>query len=69
MLSVACHEAPAPAAEAVPSAASLRRIAVAFAPERRPLTDERRARRDLPAVVSIPRFSRIVFRAGNVSVR
>ena len=69
MLSAACHEPPAPAAEAVPSATSLRRIAVTFAPERRELASGRRGQRDLSTLVSIPRLSRIVFRAGSVSVR
>ena len=69
MLSAACHEPPVPAAEPVPSAASLRRIAVTFAPERRELASGRRGQRDLSTLVSIPRLSRIVFRAGSVSVR
>ncbi len=69
MLSVACQEPSAPVPEAAPSALSLRRIAVTFAPERRLDTSTRRGQRGLPPMVSIPRFSRIVFRAGSVSVR
>ena len=69
MLSTACQEPPALAVEVGPSAESLRRIAVTFAPERRPPASGRRGQRELPPMVSLPRFSRIVFRAGNASVR
>jgi hypothetical protein len=70
MLSAASQESAAPSApESVPSAVSLRRITVTFASERGQATGPRRGRRDVSAAVSLPRFSRIVFRAGSASVR
>jgi hypothetical protein len=69
MLSPACHEPPALVVEAAPSAGALRRIAVTFAPERPPPVSGRRSQRELPPLVSLPRFSRIVYRAGSVSIR
>jgi len=67
MLSAAYHEPPTPpAVEPVPSTATLRRIAVTFAPDRSAAA-ARRERREPPPMASPPRFSRIVFRAGSVS--
>jgi hypothetical protein len=69
MLSAACHESPPPQpAEQAPAAYSFRRLAVAFDNDGR---REQNARRRRPAVptVTIPAYSRIVFRAGAVSVR
>jgi hypothetical protein len=68
MLSAACHESPPPpSAEPAPAAYSFRRLAVTFE------SDDRRGRntRRRPAIptVTIPAYSRIVFRAGAVSVR
>jgi hypothetical protein len=70
MLSAACHESlpSPPPAESAPAAFSFRRLAVTFDNDDR---QERRQRRRGPAqqTVSIPAYSRIVFRAGAVSVR
>ena len=70
MLSAECHETqPAPAAEPVPSAVSLRRIAVSFAPEGRQAQSARHPQRQNLPAVRLPPYSRIVFRAGSISVR
>jgi len=70
MLSAACHESlPAPPpAEPAPAAYSFRRLAVTFDNDDR---RESRPRRRRPAAqtLTIPAYSRIVFRAGAVSVR
>jgi hypothetical protein len=67
MLSVACHESPPPA-EAAPAAFSFRRLAVTFEGNDRPRQNARRQRSSVPAM-KVPAYSRIVFRAGTVSVR
>jgi hypothetical protein len=70
MLSAACHESlpSPPPAESAPAAFSFRRLAVTFDNDDR---QERRQRRRRPAqqTVTIPAYSRIVFRAGAVSIR
>jgi hypothetical protein len=69
MLSVACHESPQPqSAEPAPAAYSFRRLAVAFESDDRRGQNKRR-RRPADQTVTIPAYSRIVFRAGTVSVR
>ena len=69
MLSVACHESPEPQpAEPAPAAYSFRRLAVAFDNDDRRGQNKRR-RRPAEQTVTIPAYSRIVFRAGAVSVR
>jgi hypothetical protein len=69
MLSVACHESlPPPPAEPAPVVYSFRRLAVAFENDDRQVRNGRRPRRRVPTV-SVPAYSRIVFRAGTVSVR
>jgi hypothetical protein len=73
MLSVACPEpatSPAPSAAEPPrSAMPFRRIAVSFAAGSRPAPSPRRPQRDQIPTVPLPRYSRIIFRAGSVSVR
>ena len=74
MLSAACHESlpSPPPAESAPAAFSFRRLAVTFDnDDRNDVRRERSQRRRRPAeqTVTIPAFSRIVFRAGAVSVR
>ena len=69
MLSIACHESlPPPPAEPAPAAYSFRRLAVAFENDDRRGQNPRRQRRSVPTV-TVPAYSRIVFRAGAVSVR
>jgi hypothetical protein len=70
MLSVACHESlpEPPPAEPAPAAYSFRRLAVTFDNDDRRGRIPRR-RRLAEQTVSIPAYSRIVFRAGAVSVR
>jgi hypothetical protein len=70
MLSAACHESlpSPPPAEPAPAAFSFRRLAVTFDNDDRQERSQRR-RRPLQQTVTIPTYSRIVFRAGNVSVR
>ena len=69
MLSIACHESlPPPPAEPAPAAYSFRRLAVAFENDDRRGQSQRRQRRPVPTV-TVPAYSRIVFRAGAVSVR
>jgi hypothetical protein len=70
MLSVACHESlPPPPAEPAPAAYSFRRLAVTFADnDDRRERNQRRKRTTVPTV-TIPVYSRIVFRAGAASVR
>ena len=68
MLSAACHESLPPPAEPTPAAYSFRRLAVAFENDDRQVRNGRRPRRLVPTV-SVPAYSRIVFRAGAVSVR
>jgi hypothetical protein len=71
MLSVDCHEPPAmptpPTLESGRSGLTWRRLALSLAPDRSSRPAERRARH-VPTV-AIPSYSRIVFRAGAVSVR
>lgn len=73
MLSAACHEPPTPpapeAAESARSVVSFRRIAVSFASDSRQTPGARRGRREMTPVVSVPRYSRIVFHAGSASPR
>jgi hypothetical protein len=68
MLSAACHESLPPPAEPAPAVYSLRRLAVTFDNDDRRGRNTRRPRTAIPTV-SIPAYSRIVFRAGAVSVR
>jgi hypothetical protein len=69
MLSVACHESPPPPpAEPAPAVYSFRRLAVTFESDDRQGRNPRRRRTAIPAV-TVPAYSRIVFRAGSVSVR
>jgi hypothetical protein len=68
MLSVACHESPQPQpAEPAPAVYSLRRLAVTFDSEDRRGRNTRR--RQNVTTVTIPAYSRIVFRAGTAQVR
>jgi len=73
MLSAACHEPETPptpeAAESARAIVSFRRIAVTFASDSRPMAGSRRGRRAMIPVVSVPRYSRIVFRAGSAFPR
>jgi hypothetical protein len=70
MLSGACHELPPmPATEPAPSVLCFRRVAVTFAPDGRQAQRAPRSRRDTIPAVSVPPYSRIIFRAGAVSVR
>ena len=70
MLSAACHESlpEPPPAEPAPAAYSFRRLAVTFDNDDH---RESRPRRRRPAeqTLTIPAYSRIVFRAGTVSFR
>jgi len=69
MLSAACHESlPPPPAESAPTSYSFRRLAVAFDNDDRRGQNPRRQRRIVPTV-TLPAYSRIVFRAGAVSIR
>jgi hypothetical protein len=70
MLSVACHESQPvpPPAEPAPATYSFRRLAVAFENDDRRGRNPRR-RRQAEQRLSIPAYSRIVFRAGAASVR
>jgi len=69
MLSAACHESlPPPSAEPAPADYSFRRLAVAFENDDRQVRNGRRPRRLVPTM-NVPVYSRIVFRAGTVSVR
>ena len=70
MLSVACHESQPepPPAEPALAAYSFRRLAVAFENDDRRGLPPRRRRR-IEQTLRIPAYSRIVFRAGAVSVR
>jgi len=69
MLSAACHESPPPPpAEPAPATYSFRRLAVTFDNDDRRGRNTRRRRPAVPTV-TIPAYSRIVFRAGAVSVR
>jgi len=70
MLSAACHESlpESPPAEPAPAVYSFRRLGVAFENDDRGGRNPRR-RRTADQTVTIPAYSRIVFRAGNVSVR
>jgi hypothetical protein len=70
MLSAACHESlPSPPPEdPAPAAFSFRRLAVTFDNDDRRERSQRR-RRTTEQTVTIPAYSRIVFRAGTVSVR
>jgi hypothetical protein len=69
MLSAACHESPPPQpAEPAPAAYSFRRLAVTFDNDERRGQNRRRLRTAIPTV-TVPAYSRIVFRAGSVSVR
>lgn len=69
MLSVACHESlPPPPAEPAPVVYSFRRLAVTIENDDRQVRNGRRPRRLVPTV-SVPAFSRIVFRSGTVSIR
>jgi len=70
MLSAACHESlpEPPPAEPAPAAYSFRRLGVTFDNDDRRESRPRR-RRPSEQTVSIPAYSRIVFRAGSVSVR
>jgi hypothetical protein len=73
MLSVDCHE-PAtvptpPAIEAERSTLALRRLAFSLAPERGYARTARSPRRDPVPTITIPPYSRIVFRAGTAVVR
>jgi hypothetical protein len=74
MLSAACHESlPSPPPEdPAPAAFSFRRLAVTFDnDDHNGVRRERsqRRRRTTEQTVTIPAYSRIVFRAGTVSVR
>jgi hypothetical protein len=69
MLSAACHELPPPAAEPAPSVLSFRRVAVTFAPDTRQTRRAPHPRHDGVPAVSVPPYSRIVFRAGSALVR
>ena len=70
MLSAAYHESlpSPPPAEPTPADFSVRRLAVTFDNDDRRTRSQRR-RRAAEQTVTIPAFSRIVFRAGSVSVR
>jgi hypothetical protein len=69
MLSAACHESPPPQpADPAPAAYSFRRLAVAFASDDRQGRNTRRRGLAVPTM-TIPAYSRIVFRAGAVSIR
>jgi hypothetical protein len=72
MLSSACHESlPPPPAEPATAAYSFRRLDDSFAQDDRRGQKARRQHPSFPAVptTKIPAYSRIVFRAGTVSVR
>ncbi len=72
MLSVACQEPATPPADSVaepPRSATSRRIAVSFAAGNRTAPGARRPQRDQVPTVPLPRYSRIIFRAGNATVR
>jgi hypothetical protein len=73
MLSAACHEPSPPSPEEpVPAVYSFRRLDVTFEnDERNGSRQGRGTRRRRPAIptVSVPAYSRIVFRTGTVSVR
>jgi hypothetical protein len=70
MLSGACHELPPlPAVEPATSVLSFRRVAVIFAPDGRQAQRTPRPTRETIPAVSVPPYSRIIFRAGSVSVR
>jgi hypothetical protein len=73
MWSVDCHEPTtmptAPAMETGSSALALRRLALSLAPERGGMPAARRPRHESLPTVAVPPYSRIVFRAGAVSVR
>jgi len=56
-------------AEPLRSAMSFRRIAVSLAAGSRPVPSTRRPQREQVPTVPLPRYSRIIFRAGSVSVR
>ena len=69
MLSVACHESPLPPpADPAPAALSFRRLAVTFDSDSRRGQSARRQRQAVPRV-TLPAYSRIIFRAGTSSVR
>jgi hypothetical protein len=69
MLSAACHESPPPPpTEPAPVAYSFRRLAITFDNDDRRGRNKRRQRTAIPTV-TVPAYSRIVFRAGTVSVR
>ncbi len=70
MLSVACHESPPPAPPAEPAQATypFRRLAVTFDNDESRGRVQRRRRAAIPTL-SVPVYSRIVFRAGAVSIR
>jgi hypothetical protein len=70
MLSVACHESlpEPPPAEPTPAAYSFRRLGVTFDNDGRRGHSQRR-RRQAEQSMTLPAYSRIVFRAGTVSVR
>lgn len=70
MLSVACHESPPspPPAEPAQAVYSFRRLGVTFDNDDRRGRSPRR-RRLAEQTMTVPAYSRIVFRAGAVSVR
>lgn len=73
MWSVDCHEPTTvptpPALETGRSDLALRRLALSLAPERGCLQAARRPRHESLPTVAVPAYSRIIFRAGAVSVR
>jgi hypothetical protein len=70
MLSVACHESlpSPPPAEPAQATYPFRRLAVTFDNDEGRGRGQRRRRAAMPSM-SIPIYSRIVFRAGAVSIR
>jgi hypothetical protein len=70
MLSVAYHEPPTePTAPPERSIAPLRRIAVTFPALPRETPRPRQTKRAAAPAVAVPRYSRIIFRAGAVLAR
>lgn len=70
MLSVAYHEPPTePTAPPERSIAPLRRIAVTFPPPAKDRARPRPSKRAAAAAVTVPGYSRIIFRAGAVLAR
>jgi uncharacterized protein (DUF934 family) len=70
MLSAACHELPPlPAEPPAPSLLSFRRIGVTFAPDNRRTQGAPYPRRVSVTAVSVPAYSKIVFRAGAALAR